>query len=50
MPSVVQPTYEEQVKEWQDQAGPLLQLLLASPGATLQHDSNNKSAMDICQP
>ena len=48
--SAAQASYEKQVKEWQDQAAPLLQLLLASPGATLRHDSNNKTAMDICLP
>jgi len=42
--------YEKHVKEWQDQAAQLLQLLLSSPGATLRHDCNNKTAMDICLP
>lgn len=42
--------FEKQVKEWQDLATPVLELLLASPGATLWHDNNNKTAMDICRP
>ena len=41
---------EKQVKDWQNQATPLLQLLVSNPVATRQHDSNNKTAMDICLP
>lgn len=45
-----QTMFNKQVKEWQDLATPLLQLLLASPRATLRQDNNNKTAMDICRP
>ena len=48
--SAMRPSNETTVKEWQDRAAPLLQLLLASPSATFRHDSNNKTAMDICLP
>lgn len=48
-PSTAPESYKE-VKEWQDEAAPLLQLLLATPGATLQHDRKNKTPMDVCLP
>ena len=35
-------------KEWQDQAMPLLQLLLSTEGAIIKRDDNNKTAMDAC--
>lgn len=35
-------------KEWQDQAMPLLQLLLSTEGANIKLDENNKTAMDAC--
>ena len=48
--NAARPPNEIAVKGWQDKAAPLLQLLLASPSATFRHDSNNKTAMDICLP
>lgn len=41
-------SFEEDIKEWQDQAMPLLQLLLSTEGATIKRDDNNKTAMDVC--
>lgn len=42
-------TFERDVKEWQDQAMPLLQLLLSAEGATVKRDHKNETAMDACQ-
>jgi len=44
----MQLTFEQDMKEWQDQAMPLLQLLLSTEGATIKRDDNNKTAMDAC--
>ena len=44
----MQSRFEHDMKEWQDQAMPLLQLLLSTEGAIIKRDDNNKTAKDVC--
>ena len=44
----MQSRFESDMKEWQDEAMPLLQLLLSTEGSIIKRDDNNKTAMDAC--
>ena len=42
--------FETNVKDWQDQAAPLMQLLLTKDGTVMKRDNSNQTQMDICAP
>lgn len=42
--------FETNVKDWQDQAAPLMQLLFTKDGTVVKRDNSNQTPMDICVP